>query len=209
VTISANTADITDLHAAARLLTQAHLSSPTCWLLGSSTVTTPDPAIAAYTDILAAALRLGRVDLAHDPDDDGEIVGVACWIYHRAQHDATTRVPVPAASQLARRPPRGGHVRHLLGRLNLLDEVFPVIGGTHHHLACMGTRPGYGARTITELLLHRQHQLADRDGHSVHTEVHTASGRAWLHRRGYQQDGISLVQSTEDRSWAMVRAPHN
>ena len=204
MTISENTADITDLHAAARLLTEAHLASACGRLLGSATITTPDPAVAAYTDILTTALRRGHLDLAYH---GGEVVGAACWISHPARHAPATDGPAPTVSRLPRRARPGGPARDLLDRLNVLDEAFPATGRAHLHLACLGIRPGRDPRPVTGLLLHRRQYAADRDGHRLHAEVHTPAEQAWLHDRGYRQDGISLTLSSAERSWAMVRAP--
>lgn len=181
---AANTSDIT---AAAILLYRGHLASPDGLLMGSATATsTPD--WAAFADLLTAGLRLGRVDLAVSGD---RINGVACWIAH----------PTPTHS-----PADLGPVGDLLFRLQLLDHIAPTPAHSpHQHLACLGTRPGYGARTITDLLLHHQDGLNDRCSHTVYTEVHEQWLRDWLLRDGYRDHGVSLGTDTDPSSHLVSR----
>jgi hypothetical protein len=98
--------------------------------------------------------------------------------------------------------PRNG-LDDLYARLHILDLVVPVPDdGGHHHLACLGTRPGYDARMVTDQLLHRQCQLNDRDGHTFYAEVHEERFEAWLRLRspGYHNHGVSLSTDSNPES---------
>lgn len=182
--ITLRTADTADVTPAQALLHRAVLASTTGRLLGSATT----HCRATFTDLLTAGLCFGRVDLAVSGD---RIDGVACWIDHP---HGPVGPPAPV--------PRNG-LDDLFARLHLIDLVAAVPDTLpHQHLACLGTRPGYDARMIADLLLHRQRLLNDRAGHLFYTEVHERSFGAWLlmPRNGAHHHGVSLGTDTDPES---------
>ena len=179
--ITLRSADSGDVTAAAALLYRAVLASPTDRLLGSATTgcATINRRI-PFADLLTAGLCFGRVDLALS---GGRIDGVACWIDHPDG-------PVPPRVKARRTG-----LDDLLDRLYTIDLVVrSPAARRHQHLACLGTRPGYDARMIADLLLHRQCLLEDRDGGTFFTEVHEETFGTWLLQRsnGYHNHGVSL-----------------
>lgn len=186
--VTLRAADVDDVVPAVALLHRAHLASPTGRLLGSATT----PRSAPFADLFTAGLRLGRVELAVNGD---RIDGVACWIDHPRS------APSPSCAM-----PRTG-VGDLLARLHITDLLVPVPDSSvHQHLAFLGTRPGYNARAVTDLLLHRQSLLNDRHGHTFYMEVHDESMRAWLLRSGYHDHGVTLGTDTDPESYLLSRA---
>jgi hypothetical protein len=184
------TADTDDVTAAAALLYRAVLASATGRLLGSATTSGQ----ATFAEVLTVGLYFGRVDLAMSGD---RIDGVACWIDHP---DGPVTPPAKA---------RRAGLDELLARLHLIDLIVPVPAGHgHQHLACLGTRPGYHARALTDLLLHRQRLLNNDHGHTLYTEVHDQAFRSLLIRSGYHDHGISLGTDTDPESYLLshVRA---
>ncbi|GAA3948273.1 hypothetical protein [Actinoplanes auranticolor] len=182
------TADTDDITTAAALLYRAILASPTGRLLGSATTGRG----ATFADLLTTSVYFGRVDLAVSGE---RIDGVACWIDH-------PHSPVPPVTRTRRTG-----VDDLLNRLHTIDLVVAVPARhPHQHLACLGARPGHHARAVTDLLLHRQRLLNNRQGRTLYTEVHDQPLRSWLLRSGYQDHGVSLGTDAEPESFLLSSA---
>src|SRR5882724_7780062 len=83
---------LADLQPAAVLLVQACNAVPDGQVLGSAAALAAGPAdLAAFLTVLAYACKAGHVDLAVA---GGRLVGVACWIRHRAErHGRRERTP--------------------------------------------------------------------------------------------------------------------
>ena len=182
--ITLRTADTADLTAAEARLHRALLASSTGRLLGSATT----HGRAAFTDLFTASRCFGRVDLAVSGD---RIDRVACWIDH----------PHGPVGPPATAPSNG--LDDVFARLHMIDLVVGVSDGSAgQHLAGLGTRPGYDARMIADLLLYRRCLLNDRHGHAFYTDVHDQRFGAWLLMRsnGYHRHGVSLGTDTDPES---------
>ncbi|MFI7543811.1 hypothetical protein [Actinoplanes sp. NPDC049599] len=200
--------DIDGVPDAAALLTAAHHTHPTGRLLGSITLPRTGYTAASFMAVIRISRRRGRVDLVHHHD---QVIGVACWITHHAHRRAhTPTVPVPRLRP-AESHRTGGlfdDVHHSINRLDMIDLALAVPDDhTHTHLACMGTQTSPSARMIADLLLHHQHQRADRDGHTLYLEAHHQHDRTWLNRLGYSDCGPSLGHPPAPQSHALTRTP--
>jgi len=198
-------ADIDGARNATELLVDANRATPSGRLLGSITIPRTDFALDQYADVIVLARRSGRVDLARDAS---RIVGVACWIEHPAGRRATTPARPAAPSGMTRRPAalRGRDAHERLGRLDVLDLALGVPDDTTHlHLACLGTATGHQSRMVTDMLLHHQSLLADREQHTLYTEAHSDKDRDWLHRHGYNGCGPSLGYLPDPQSYVLAR----
>ncbi|RSM56807.1 hypothetical protein DMB66_32830 [Actinoplanes sp. ATCC 53533] len=167
----ARIADSTDVPAGAALLSRVCLArGPQGRLPGSATAMS----VPGFCDIVTTTLARGRVDLI---TTDGTVTGVSCWIGHPAHGHDLTPSAIPALA-------RGSGDDDPLHRLSMLGVP---AGEPHQHLACLAAWPGHGARSITQHLLRRQQIIADRDRHTLYTEIHDdfntvpdVHGSAWL-----------------------------
>jgi hypothetical protein len=192
----------------AALLTAAHHAHPAGRLLGSITVPRTGYTTASFMAVIRISKRRGRVDLVRHHN---QIIGVACWITHNAHRRAPKPiVPAPQFGPAPSLPPGGllDDVYHSINRLDMLDLALAVPDDhPHAHLACLGTQASPSARMIADLLLHHQHQRADRTGHTLYIEAHHERDRTWLSRIGYSDYGPSLGHPPAPQSYVLLRTP--
>jgi hypothetical protein len=189
-------AEDADIPAAATLLVRARLAGGTDGRLPGSATTTSVSGVPGFSDILATTLALGRVDLI---THGATITGVACWIGHPAPGCDLSPAATPGLA-------RGSSDYDLLNRLSMLDDMLGVpADAPHQHLACLAVWPGHHARDITAQLLRSAQDIADRDGHTLYTEIHDDIDHKRFHREGWHCRCLSLGTDDQPLSFVMAR----